>query len=428
MSGWRWRDHALDPVPDDLARWLARLPAPALLGRLLLVRGVREVETARRFLQPSLARDLASPTQLDGLEEAATAVRDAALRGAVLSVVAEPTAAGLLAGAAFVDGAARLGVAARLELDRGAHGLSLALDDGRRIGCGTAPPEAGIALRPADGASLGDLGTAGLVLYLLVAVRAMAREAGSGGPDLRPVLDLVALSTLLEGVPLQGANRVLVRRGLQAMASAGRPGLAAMLDAAMARPPTTARLLARLAPRLQAAAQALQAARVVELLTTSDVAAVARLAAELEVVAAGAGATGSNGGPCGEETVDVDVELSLAEVTPAALAALDLLEPHGPGNPDVVLLARGARLDGLRLLGGPDRPQCVLRLRQDGRTARATAASALGARAVQGVSYDVVYRARCGQDRAEIEVLALEPHAVPKDGEVAESIGESTVS
>ena len=55
-------------------------------------------------------------------------------------------------------------------------------------------------------------------------------------------------------------------------------------------------------------------------------------------------------------------------------------------------------------------------------------AGALGARALQGVSYDVAYRARRGPERAEIEVLALDRSEAAEDIEASESIAESPVS
>jgi len=412
-------------VPDDLARHLARFPAPALLGRLLLARGVRDVETARRFLQPSLARDLGSPVGLDGLDEAVGALL--ARRGALEVVVAQ-TGAGLLAGIALVDGAARLGLRLGLRVEADAAGVAVVCDGERRVACGRAsarPGDVVVAPRAADEGTLADLAVAGVALYLLVGLRAACNGAADARADLRPVIDLVSLATLLEDAPLQGENRVLARRGMQLLGGASRPGLRAVLDAAMAWPPTAARLVGRLGPRLDAAARGLTPSASIELLTTADAAVAARLASELEVIAAGGTARNEVAAPA---LLDVDAEWSLSALSPAVSDALDLLEPHGAGNPEVVLLARSARIDGIRLVGGPDRPQCVLRLRQDGRTVRAISHGGIGARAVQGTSYDVVYRARRGQGRAEIEVLALEPPGPVEGAEVIDSVAESVVS
>jgi len=413
-------------MSDDLARHLARFPAPALLGRLLLARGVRDVETARRFLQPSLARDLGSPVAFDGLDEAVAAVLGC---GGPREVVAAQTGAGLLAGIAFVDGAGRLGFSVALRLDAAAAGVGIGVGGGRRVACGRPsgrPGDVLVAPRQGEAGTLADLGVAGVVLYLLVALRAASLGAGSARADLRPIIDLVSLATLLEGVPLQGENRVLVRRGMQLLGGLSRPGLRAIVEAAMAWPPTAARLIGRLGPRLDAAARACAPASSVELLTTADPVIAARLASELEVVAA---CGPSRNGLAAPLVIDeVDAEWSLSALTPAVSDALDLLEPHGAGNPEVVLLARSARVDGIRLVGGPDRPQCVLRLRQDGRTVRAVSPGAVGARALQGATYDVVYRARRGQGRAEIEVLTLESPGLLESAEVADSIVESVVS
>ena len=78
-----------------------------------------------------------------------------------------------------------------------------------------------------------DLCATGVAYKLSAALRERAGiDAGGADADL----DLVALATVADLVPLTGENRALVRRGLAELRRAGRPGLAALMSAAGAEP------------------------------------------------------------------------------------------------------------------------------------------------------------------------------------------------
>jgi single-stranded-DNA-specific exonuclease len=105
------------------------------------------------------------------------------------------------------------------------------------------------------------------------------REAGSAGPtskvgpaDPASDLDLVALATVADVVPLVGENRFLVRRGLAEIRRAQRPGLRALLEAAKCDPERLdeSDLGFRLAPRINAAGRLYRADAGVELFLTED--------------------------------------------------------------------------------------------------------------------------------------------------------------
>src|SRR5690606_32404409 len=93
---------------------------------------------------------------------------------------------------------------------------------------------------------------------LIVAVNRALREAwwygeGHAEPDLRDWLDLVALGTVCDVVPLTGLNRALVTQGLRVMAGRRNPGLAALADiAGIDRPLTAYHLGFMLGPRVNA--------------------------------------------------------------------------------------------------------------------------------------------------------------------------------
>ncbi len=96
-------------------------------------------------------------------------------------------------------------------------------------------------------------------------------------------LDLVALATVADLVPLQGENRSLVRRGLEELRRAQRPGIRALIEAAKCEPTQLdeSDLGFRLAPRINAAGRLYRADAGVELFLTEDDARAAEIAKEL---------------------------------------------------------------------------------------------------------------------------------------------------
>jgi single-stranded-DNA-specific exonuclease len=74
-----------------------------------------------------------------------------------------------------------------------------------------------------------------------------------------------------------------------------------------------------------------------------------------------------------EPLLALDAEVALSSLTQALAEALVALEPHGPGNPEPVFLARDVRVVSARSVGDPSRPHLRLRLSQDGRTVPAIA-------------------------------------------------------
>jgi single-stranded-DNA-specific exonuclease len=109
------------------------------------------------------------------------------------------------------------------------------------------------------------------------------REGAGGGEDPDADLDLVALATVADVVPLVGENRALVRRGLEEARRARRPGLRALLEAARCEPTTLDEgdLSFRLAPRINAAGRLYRADAGVELFLTADESRAAAIATEL---------------------------------------------------------------------------------------------------------------------------------------------------
>ena len=143
--------------------------------------------------------------------------------------------------------------------------------------------------QPGCGYPSKELSAVGVTFMLLMALRKTLREAGRftparPEPNLRALLDLVALGTVADVVPLTGANRILVRHGLAEIATTRRPGLRALKRVAgVAEGAVTAGQIGfRLGPRINAAGRLDDAGRGVRLLSTLDEAEASALADELD--------------------------------------------------------------------------------------------------------------------------------------------------
>jgi single-stranded-DNA-specific exonuclease len=144
--------------------------------------------------------------------------------------------------------------------------------------------------QPGCGYPSKDLAAVGVTFALAMALRKALRARGRFGerrpePNLKDALDLVALGTIADVVPLVGANRILVRTGLEVLATSRRPGLRALkrvAGIAEGAPVAAGQVGFRLAPRINAAGRLDDAGRGVRLLLSADPAEAEALAAELD--------------------------------------------------------------------------------------------------------------------------------------------------
>ena len=152
-----------------------------------------------------------------------------------------------------------------------------------------------------------------------VAAKLAQALRGAAGLDERERdadLELVALATVADVVPLLGENRRLVRAGLRALARTGREGLRALMSVARVNPLALDehQLAFRLAPRINAAGRIARADTALELLLTSDPQRAAQLARELDRL---------NGERRHAETrIRFEAEAQVAEAGPAAAYVL----------------------------------------------------------------------------------------------------------
>jgi single-stranded-DNA-specific exonuclease len=213
--------------------------------------------------------------------------------------------------------------------------------------------------RQDDVSGQGHLCAAGVVYLLLVATtRALRRRgfyktSGTSEPALLEWLDLVALATVCDVVPLEALNRAYVVKGLQVMRQRRNVGLRALADAAgLNQPPTPYHLGYVLGPRINAGGRIGNAALGAELLSIGDEAEAARIAVLLDKL---------NKERKAMETVILEQALAAAEVEIAASPALPILIA---GSKDWHKGLVG--LVASRLTDRFQRPACVIAWGKDG--------------------------------------------------------------
>jgi single-stranded-DNA-specific exonuclease len=318
----RW---SCDPYDVAVAERLAAgLGVSRPVGAILARRGFASVEQARRFLEADERHD---PLTLPGVAAACELIVAHLRRGSRIAVFGDYDVDGVCSTAILVRTLRSLGADPVWELpsrfDEG-YGLSTGAVERlaeRGVGllvtvdCGITAVEqvaaaraAGLdvvvsdhhlpgeqlpdcvvvhpALPGAEGApayGCPELCAAGVVLKLCEALHGAA-----GGDPLaaEELLDLAALATVCDLVPLRGENRRIVREGLVALARTQKPGLKALMSVAAVEPAelTEQSLGFRLGPRINAAGRMRRADAALELLLTEDAGRAAEVARELDLL------------------------------------------------------------------------------------------------------------------------------------------------
>jgi single-stranded-DNA-specific exonuclease len=139
----------------------------------------------------------------------------------------------------------------------------------------------GVALvNPKRGADFHYLCSVGLVFKV---AHALLKRRPLAGFDLREHLDLVALGTVADLVPLVAENRILVKRGLEQLATTRWIGLRALMEVAVVRAPLTPSDVGfKLGPRMNAAGRLGTAEEALELLLTDDASRARTIALDLD--------------------------------------------------------------------------------------------------------------------------------------------------
>lgn len=297
-------------------------------AKILANRGITGGE-AGRFLSGTL-QDLSSPFLMKDLEKAARRLIEAGRRNEPLLIYADYDVDGATGAAclylffkeifpglpvrihqnhrvadgygmltAHLDAAAASGVKLVVTVDCGisdaeairrasAAGMDVIVTDHHLPGAALPPACSVLNPKRRDcGFPEKELAGVGVAFTLARGIRAMLRGEGSGAggadADLYRYLDLVALGTVADMVPLRGDNRILVRAGIKEIRERPRAGVTALLSEAGIDPGSVneSDLGFRVGPRLNAAGRVGESRRSSDILVTGDRGEAARLAAEL---------------------------------------------------------------------------------------------------------------------------------------------------
>jgi len=307
---WVWRE-------ADARTGLAiaqRLEVPELVGRLLAARGVG-VDGAADFLEPRLRALMPDPSCLRDMDLAAARLAEAVRAGERVAIFADYDADGACAGALMTQVLRDLGVQAthyvpdRIKEGYGPNAPAIAAlcDAGATlivcVDCGIAahaaleaargradvvvldhhkaegpPPAILAAVNPNRLDCDSGLRTLCAAAVCFMAAAALHRVLRRGGffesrpePQLLEHLDLVAIATVCDVMPLTGLNRALVSQGLRVMARRGRPGVAALLEVAGVKDVPSAHSLGfGLGPRINASGRIGESDLALRLLLEAD--------------------------------------------------------------------------------------------------------------------------------------------------------------
>jgi single-stranded-DNA-specific exonuclease len=323
----RWRVPQID---EALAGGLAvAMQLRPLTARILLARGLGLPPQVSRFLAPRLG-DLRPPEGIADLDRAVDRIAAAIDRGERIGVFGDYDADGVTTAAVLALTFRALGanVLPRVASRFSGYGLPPAeaarfADAGCAVvvtgDCGTSDHEAlavarerrvdvividhhqvpegpcgAFALinphRSDDRFAFKGLASCGVAFYLAAALRTRLRARGHGPAtsfDPRTLLDLVALGTIGDLVPLQDENRILVATGLRELTARRRPGLRALAEIAELDPrkPLDATDVSfRLTPRLNAPGRLGEAQQALDLLLCADPEEAAQRAQQIDEV------------------------------------------------------------------------------------------------------------------------------------------------
>jgi single-stranded-DNA-specific exonuclease len=326
--GYQWRERLTSEAQLRAAAISQRHGLPELLGRVLAGRGVA-VDDVPVMLNPTLKALMPDPSSVRDMDAAAARLADAIEQRQSVAIFGDYDVDGASSAALMFRFFAHHGLKARIYIpDRLFEGygpnptaIEGLVKDGAQlivtVDCGTTSrqplaragelgcdvividhhqadeelPRACAVVNPNrqdDVSGLGHLCAAGVCFLVLVATTRELRRRGVYGngaaePDLMGELDLVALATVADVVPLTGLNRAYVTQGLQVMRWRRNKGLKALNDAAgLNEAPTPYHLGFILGPRINAGGRIGDAALGARLLAGEDEVEAARIAVLLD--------------------------------------------------------------------------------------------------------------------------------------------------
>lgn len=313
LSGKCWRLRSADE--RAVLALAQRLGVPEIVGRVMAGRGI-EVEKAETFLNPTLREMLPDPSDLKDMDVGAERLAKAVMVGERIAVFGDYDVDGATSGAllsrffsslgrevrAYVpdrlkegygpnaEAMLRLkheGVSVVVTVDCGisahdalaaaaAAGVDVVVVDHHAADAHLPPAVAVINPKRLDESGENShLAAVGVAFLLAVAINRTLRKAGwydsRAEPDLRQWLDLVAVGTVCDLVPLTGVNRAFVTQGLKVMAGRSNAGLRALADlAGVGQRPESYHLGFMIGPRINAGGRVGEAGLGTRLLSTDD--------------------------------------------------------------------------------------------------------------------------------------------------------------
>ena len=362
-QGWTKR-----PVVMRHAEAIAdRLGVSPIVGQLIAGRGIA-VEDAQAFYNPSLKESLPDPATFQDMELGAGRIIRALEQGEEIAIFGDYDVDGATSSAVLYRFLTAVGAKVRIYIPdrmKEGYGPNAAALIGLRdagvdlvitVDCGilsyeplaaakeagldvivvdhhkaeTTLPEAVAVINPNrldDESGQGHLAAVGVAFLLTVAINSLLRGAGwytadRPAPDLLTLLDIVALGTVADVVPLTGANRALVTQGLKVMANRKNVGLTCLADVGrISEAPTAYHAGFILGPRVNAGGRVGEAGLGARLLTTDNANEARQIADKLDKY--------------NEERRFIE-----AEVLEAAMGQMEAL--YGPdGTPDTIVVAHG---------------------------------------------------------------------------------------
>jgi len=327
-KGFTWRERLAGDAQLRAGAISQRHGLPELLGRVLAARGVA-IDDVPVVLNPTLKALMPDPSTVRDMDAAAARIANAIEKRQSVAIFGDYDVDGASSAALMSRFLAHHGLNARIYIpDRLFEGygpnpaaIEGLVKDGAQlivtVDCGTTSreplaragelgcdvvvidhhqadeelPRACAVVNPNrqdDVSGLGHLCAAGVAFMVLVATTRELRRrgfyaAGTPEPDLMAEIDLVALATVADVVPLVGLNRAYVTQGLQVMRWRRNIGLKALIDAAgLNEPPTPYHLGFILGPRINAGGRIGDAGLGSRLLAGEDEAEAARIAVLLD--------------------------------------------------------------------------------------------------------------------------------------------------
>ncbi len=401
VTGHRWISSGKIDERGAMAL-VQQLSIPEIVGRVMALRGIQPKD-ADQFLNPTLKSELPDPSLFQDMDKAAERIADAVCNKEPIVVFGDYDVDGATASAVLLRYLAAVGgIASSYIPDRLTEGygpnpkaMKLIAENGARlvvtVDCGTTAFE---PLKAANDSGLdvividhheaepslpavhavvnpkrldesdnpyGYLAAVGLSFLVAVAVNRTLRQRGlfdqknpaaQKEPNLLSLLDLVALGTVCDVVPLIGLNRAFVHQGLKVMASRSNTGLAALADVAgVDESPGTYHAGFILGPRVNAGGRVGVSGLGAKLLSTDDRVLVDEIANQLD---------GYNRERQAIEQSMLEEAIAMAENQQRASNASLILTAQSGWHPGVIGIVAS------RLKDRYNRPACVVAVGDDG--------------------------------------------------------------